>query len=307
MLKNDVLTRAFLGLGLMYFAGAQAAPTVPEMVYIPAGQFVMGCNEQRAEPEADGCAEDQKPTHEVKVPAFGLSKTEVTLAQFREFVTATNYKTSAEQQGACFGDPSGKGEWDEIAGATWQKPGFTQTEQHPVTCISWVDAQAYIKWLNKETKANYRLPTEAEWEYAARSGNYDQPYPWGKTGDEGCTAANMADQALKKSIPDWSGALAKCDDGQVYTAPVGSYQANSYGLKDMQGNVWEWVQDCYHDSYEQAPTDGSAWEVDECTNKALRGGSWFGEPGLISPSDRFGFEQDTADFSLGFRLAKSLP
>ncbi len=280
-----------------------STPWLPEMMEIAASPFQMGCNTQRVALESDGCMDDQLPLHTVNLAAFVISRTEITIAQFRAFTDATHYQTHAERQGSCYGDPSGTSDWDLVKGNSWRKPGFPQTEQDPVVCVSWEDTQAYLAWLNKQTGKQYRLPSEAEWEYAARGSNPDSPYPWGKTAATGCKAANMADQHLKTVIPNWQAVVAECNDGYTYTAPVASFTANAYGLTDMHGNVWEWVQDCYHENYTNAPADGSAWQEPDCGNRVLRGGSWFGEPGLLSSSNRFGFEPATADFSVGFRIA----
>lgn len=197
-------------------------PLEPIMVELPRGSFDMGCNDKRAEEEGE-CGGNETPVHRVRLQPFALGRTEITVAQFREFINVTQYRTNAEQQGFCYGDPSGTGDWDVVKRLSWQNPGFKQAESAPVTCVSWEDAQAYIRWLNQQTQANYRLPTEAEWKYAARGDKENGAYPWGNRPDDGCQAANMADQRIKQQIPAWQSAIANCNDGYVYTAPVASF------------------------------------------------------------------------------------
>ena len=164
------------------------------------------------------------------------------------------------------------GEWKQ-AGGSWRDPRFPakQSGEHPVVCVSWDDAQAYIAWLNKRVgKDVYRLPTEAEWEFAARGGTTSK-YFWGEDRAEARKYASAADLSGKKANPKWD--VPNCDDGYVATAPVASFKPNPYGLYDIVGNAWQWTQDCWHTSYEGAPADGSAWmDADTCKQHASRGG-----------------------------------
>lgn len=265
----------------------QPLPFEPEMVKITAGSFEMGCKTGRDD-VGSGCSADEKPLHSVKIAAFALGRTEITKGQFRAFIEATNYKTTAEQRGSCWGDKTGKDEWDYVPGNSWLDPGFAQTDDHPVVCVSWDDAQAYVKWLRDKTQKDYRLATEAEWEYAARGGKQDSAYPWGQKVADGCQFANMPDQTAKKIYTSWS--VADCNDGYTYTAPVKSFHVNGYRLADMQGNVWEWVQDCYHDNYQDAPNDGKAWDKNcndgKTVTRVLRGGSWNDVPESLRSANR---------------------
>lgn len=276
---------------------------IPELVTINGGSFEMGCKAGRDDVEG-GCQDDEKPLHTVKIADFQISRTEITRGQFRAFVEATGHKTTAEKEGSCDGDKTGKGEWDYVAGNSWLKPGG-QTDEHPVVCVNWEDAQAYVEWLNQaDAGKNYRLPSEAEWEYAARAGNQKNAYPWGQEASSACTYANLADQKAKKTYTSWT--TAECDDTYLYTAPVGSFKANNYKLLDMQGNVWEWTQDCYHDSYKKAPHDGSAWEKKSCVNRVLRGGSWGNKPQNLRSAYRGRDDPARRSNVIGFRISKTL-
>jgi formylglycine-generating enzyme required for sulfatase activity len=174
-----------------------------------------------------------------------------------------------------------------------------------VACVSWRDARDFAGWLSKKTGQKYRLPTESEWEYAARAGS-TTTRPWKDHIESACTNANVADQAAGQQYPGWK--VHPCSDGYVYTAPVGSFQPNAFGLYDMLGNVFEWVLDCWHPDYRGAPTDGSAWgAAADCTQHDLRGGSWFTAPALVSTSARNRFDETYRSNSIGFRLVREIP
>ena len=227
-----------------------------EMVSIPAGSFRMG--------DLSGAGDDnEKPVRSVSVPAFRMGKYEVTFAQWD----------------ACVADGGCDGYTPDAEG--WGRGN------RPVINVSWNDTQFFIDWLNMKTGGNYRLPTEAEWEYAGRAGSTTK-YSWGN--DIGSNRANCDND--------------DCGDSWEYTAPVGSFPANPWGLHDMHGNVWEWVQDCWHDNYEGAPTDGSAWTSGECSRRVIRGGSWhFPARDLRSASRGGGGRTYRSDY-VGFRLAQ---
>ncbi|MBU0655169.1 MAG: SUMF1/EgtB/PvdO family nonheme iron enzyme [Gammaproteobacteria bacterium] len=270
----------------------------PEMVIVPGGTFTMGCDGARDDVEG-GCQNDEKPAHQVTLDAFKLAQTEVTVAQFRQFVEKTGYKTTAETEGSCWSLDE-KNSWSDVKGNSWRQLGYQQTDNDPVACVSWNDANAYIDWLKKETGKPYRLPTEAEWEYAARGGK-GGAYPWGQQGSAGCGYANMADQTAKEKFPNWL--IADCNDGYIYTAPVGKFQPNGYGLYDMHGNVWEWVQDRWHDDYKGAPVDGGFWESGDSAARVLRGGSWSLTPRRVRSAYRFNSPPGPRSRTFGFRLA----
>jgi formylglycine-generating enzyme required for sulfatase activity len=194
------------------------------------------------------------------------------------------------------------GSWQKVAGKSWRDLNFRQGENEPVVCVSWDDSQAYIEWLNRETGKKYRLPTEAEWEYAARGGTTASRY-WGENPDQACGYANVADQSAKRKNSGWT--VHDCDDGYAETAPVGSFKPNGFGLHDMLGNVWEWNQDRWHEDYKGAPNDGGAWETGGSSIRVFRGGSWSLNPWFCRSAYRNGLDPDYRIDYLGFRLALS--
>ena len=257
----------------------QDCPQCPPMVYIPAGSFRMG--------DIQGGGEsNEKPVHRVSVGAFLLGQTEVTVGQFRAFVDASGYKTEAEQGDGCYVYENGS--WDKRSNANWRNPGFKQSAEEPVVCLNWNDTQRYIEWLSKKTGERYRLPTEAEWEYAARAGS-ETKYSWGN--------------GIGNNKANCDGCGSRWDDSK--TAPVASFTANAFGLYDMHGNVWEWTQDCWNSSYQGAPSDGTAWLSGNCSRRVLRGGSWRVNPGFLRSANRY---RDTSGYRyvVGFRLSRTL-
>jgi formylglycine-generating enzyme required for sulfatase activity len=270
-------------------------PDCGEMVVIPAGSFTIGS--PASEPGRDA---DEGPQHTVTIRAFAAGKYEVTRGEYAAFVKDTNRPVA----GNCFADPSGAGKWAETPSANWQNPGFAQSERDPVVCVSWEDAEAYAAWLTRKTGHAYRLLTEAEWEYAARTGT-TTAFPWGDAENNHCADANAADQTLKKSFASWT--VSTCEDGHVFTAPVGAHKPNRFGLYDMIGNVWELAEDCYHDSYNGAPADGSPWTTN-CpdTRKLIRGGAWNGAPRSLRTANRGGRALTDRLNYVGFRIARSL-
>jgi formylglycine-generating enzyme required for sulfatase activity len=227
----------------------------PEMVVIPAGSFLMGSPSNEA-----GRYSDEGPQRRVKLGAFAIRKTEITRGQFGRFVAASGHVTDAERNTVGPGCAAWQdGAWVSRSGLSWRNPGFEQGDDHPVVCLSSDDAQAYVGWLSRQTGLDYRLPSEAQWEYAARAGS-SASRPWGVNPDEACRHANVADQTRSPE-----GQVLKprheCNDGHFFTGPVGRYRANAYGLHDIIGNAWEWTQDCYLDSYADAPTDGRRYRL----------------------------------------------
>ena len=239
-----------------YSVYSQPRFPMPEMVVIPSGSFQMGCVSGK------DCLSSEKPVHEVKIDSFALSKYEVTFEEYDAFTDAT-----------------GRERADDVG---WGRG------RRPVIEISWYDAMAYAEWLSGQTRERYRLPTEAEWEYAARAGT-ETMYSWGN--DIGRNRANCYGCA---SV--WGGQR---------TALVGSFSANGWGLHDMHGNVREWVQDCWNSDYEGAPTDGFAWLSGDCSLRVLRGGSWYYLPRCLRSVYRFWNSTVYRNYMFGFRVARS--
>ncbi len=270
-------------------------PGCPEMVVLPAGAFAMGSSETE-----QGRADDEGPLHTVHVTSFALGKNEITRGQYAVFVKQTKHSSD----GKCWTLEDGK--FEQRSERDWRAPGYPQQDKHPVVCINWSDARAYAAWLSRKTGKQYRLPSEAEWEYAARGNTRSARY-WGEDPAAACAYANTADQSAQAHIQGaTSWAVHPCNDRFDYTAPVGSFKANAFGLNDMLGNVLEWVEDSYHPSYKDAPSDGSVWQGDE-EKHLLRGGSWNNAPINVRAAMRDASKPE-ARFSLfGFRLARQLP
>lgn len=276
----------------------------------------------------------EHPAHRVAISnAFEISTTEVTVAQFRSFVEATGYKTEAERnRGAlgCFPDEKDYVDrFHKSADVTWKSPGFEQTDQHPVVAISWNDAQAFCRWLSDRDGVRYRLPTEAEWEYACRAGESTW-YCWGEDPDEAYVHANVADGALEAAQPDTTRyqravrLTANEGDEVVFTAPIASYKPNAWGLHDMHGNVWEWCEDRWSADLYERYFDGVPRQerdqvlvtdpvVTEATDqhkygdwRVIRGGGWTCAPAAVRSSIRTFAEASDATVYTGFRIVREV-
>jgi sulfatase modifying factor 1 len=280
-----------------------AAPSVAsfldiQMANIPAGCFFMGSPPSEAGRDAD------EQQHKVCVAAFEIGRHEITLEQFAVFVRETNYRTDAENNTdnslGCYSEGADQG-WFYVAGRDWRNPGFSQSSDHPVVCVSWLDAYAFIDWLNAKTGSNYRLPTEAEWEYAARGNNPGAQF-WGDSPRLACTYANVADQTSFKKYPAF--VPHECDDGYVYTAPIGRFQPNPFGLYDILGNVSEWVCSYYKAVYND--TEQTCARVSNRGLRTNRGGAWMTKPEWVRSAVRARLRPQGRADSVGFRLARDL-
>jgi len=266
-------------------------PACPLMTVLPAGRFKQG-----SALADSGAAPFEKPLHWVAIGRpFAMSTNAVTVDEFQAFVAATG----RDMQGCDIYD----GDWKHHPENSWTNPGFAQTGTHPVTCASWNDAMAYAQWLSTKAGHRYRLPSASEWEYAARAGA-EAAQPWNPDGSGACANANVADSSAVRRYPGWT--AFGCDDGFVYTAPVGSFKANAFGLNDMLGNVFQWTLDCWHTDYSGAPVDGSARTDGDCTDHELRGGSWFSTPAYVRANYRNHFAADYRTSSVGIRLVRDL-
>jgi formylglycine-generating enzyme required for sulfatase activity len=252
-----------------------------------------------------GRFDEEGPQHTVTIgKPFAAGKFHVTVDQFAAFVAESGYDAGSK----CWTYEGVIPE--ERSGGSWRNPGFTQGGSHPAVCLNWNDANAYVDWLAHKTGKTYRLLTEAEWEYAARARTEPGAYPRYLFGNEErdlCRYGNGADQAAKGRIAgakDWT--VAPCNDRYAYTSPVGSFAANGFGLYDMQGNAWQWTEDCYHDSYAGAPADGRAWTTGDCSSHVLRGGSWYYDPIYLRSAYRGRTLPDDRNDDVGFRVARTL-
>ena len=266
-----------------------------ELVYIEPGSFLMGSPLNES-----GRRDGEGPQHRVTISqSFYLQITEVTRVQFSRFVSASGYKTDAEKKG--YVSVWSVDGWKKVEGASWKNPGYLQSDDHPVVCVSWNDAIAFCEWLSQKDGIEYRLPTEAEWEYAGRAGT-KTAYQWGNNPDDGRGWCNGADLTFKNKFSGWT--TFNWSDGYVYTSPVAAFKANAFGLYDMHGNVWEWCADWYgEDYYKNSPsTDPQGPSSGEY--RVLRGGSWCGLPWPCRSADRFGNKQDSQFFNVGFRIAR---
>lgn len=275
----------------------------PAMVVVPTGSFLMGSPD--GEP---GHRASEGPQHQVDVAnGFALGRTEVTVAQFRDFVRATGYVTTAERLGGSSVYDESSGTMRESRRATWQDDyaGERARDNDPVVHVSWDDAQAYVQWLSQRTGKHYRLPSEAEFEYALRAGSVTR-YWWGDGAPrrpvENVTGAGDRSPAHRL----WSNAFPDYRDGYWGPAPVMSFAANPFGLYDMDGNVSEWVEDCWHDNYTRAPRDGSAWVNPGCERRVVRGGSWGSDPDQVRSAFRLSASAETRSGRVGFRVARDL-
>jgi len=271
----------------------------PEMLIIPAGHFVMGASpdEETREHLAEPFRNRSQPQRTVNVRRFSTGKFEITRAQYRAFAEATGRGSDG-----CFVWAGAEFEKDRTK--DWRNPGYAQDDTHPVACVSWDDANVYVRWLSQKTGKNYRLLTEAEWEYAARAGTATIRF-WGDDEKLSCGYANGADVTAAAQVPDarnWGG--VHCDDRYAYTAPVGNFRANAFGLHDMLGNVGEWTQDCWNANYNGAPTDGSAWTAGDCALRVVRGGSWDDAPQGLRAAYRVGSPTGIRVYGRGFRVAR---
>ena len=276
-----------------------------EMIVIPAGAFTMGSPKSE-----EGRFDNEGPQRPVKiVRRFAMSIYDVTVAQYRKFVRVTGRPSTdgCRIYDPAFIDP----QLVRVRGKSWRNPNFVQTDSDPVVCVTFDDALAYINWLNSQIRPSavgghvlsspgpYRLPTEAEWEYAARAGT-STPFYWG-------SAMRRIDANYGPDEPRFA-PVAMGADLWSYTSPVGSFPANRFGLYDMAGNVWQFTQDCWHANYDGAPADGSAWIEGPCDERVVRGGSWFKPPAGERPAKRGqGRVSDLkGNAEIGFRIVRDL-
>ena len=287
-----------------------------KLTLVPSGEFMMGSGESAEETVTffkknygqkflqSAPFKDEHPQHHVRITKpFYLGTHHVTRGQFGEFVKDTGYKTDAEN-----GDEPGGSGWNSerkelqfSKDFSWRYTGFQQTDEHPVVNLSWNDAVAFCKWLSKKESKTYRLPMEAEWEYACRARTTTRYY----SGDDPETLAkvsNVADAALKTKFPHWPSTI-KASDGYVFTAPIGKFKPNAFGLYDMLGNADQWCADRYAEGYYDNSPGDDPKGPESGDKRALRGGSCISEPSTARCADRYCDSPENRDFYTGFRLA----
>lgn len=280
----------------------------PELVVIAPGTFIMGSTAD--ETERGGVREQdrtrEQPPRQVTISTgFALGRFELTVGEWRAFID----ETGRAPGDVCITWDQSENAWGNVNGADWWNVGYEQSDRHPIGCLDLADTQAYLDWLSEKTGQTYRLPTEAEWEYAARGGTSTLQY-WSDDMEDICQHANVSD--LDRA--DLHGGLAenptryfKCRDGHAYASPVGSYPANPFGLYDMVGNIWEWVPDCFVVGYDGAPTDGSAWlDVENCDRHIVRSGGWYARNWFNRPAARSREPVEFRASTLGLRVLREL-
>jgi formylglycine-generating enzyme len=277
------------------------AVLIPQVVNIPSGCFQMGSPETE---EGHGTDEN---LHRVCIKGFKLAKNEITMEEFRKFINATHFSTDAERNTVESGCWSYQNEsekhWNWWQWANWKVPvqGVALTLRTPITCVSLYDVLAYIQWLNKETGQEYRLPTEAEWEYAARAGTTTARY-WGNNPDISCGYANVADNTQLGSAK-WP-QMHNCEDGYFFTATISSLRANKFGLHDMLGNVWEWTCSKYEEKYTGAEEVCTDIKPGSDVLISIRGGGWNADAPRVRAAYRNWGVAWSRQANQGFRLVR---
>ena len=265
-------------------------PMAPRMVVIPAGEFTMGS--AATEP---GHMRNEGPRRRVRIGyPLAVSMFPIIVGEYTAFVAESGHKSA----GSCATLESGQ--FKSHPGRDWRDPGFPQVMISPVTCIDFSDATAYVAWLSKKTGRNYRLLSEAEYEYANRAGS-TTAYWWGDDRDAACAFANGLDQDAQPAFPSLP--AGTCHDGFSTTSPVGKFKPNAFGLFDITGNVSSWTAECWSEDYARAPTDGSSNAASNCGRRILRGGSWASAD--LRSASRRGYPIGYAVARHGFRVARA--
>jgi formylglycine-generating enzyme required for sulfatase activity len=281
-------------------------PQCPELVVIPRGTATMGAavDEQQREQIPPALAATEVPAHLVTIPrALAVGRFEVTRAQWAAWRAAE----PGDGQAGCDVFNVATHRWDLRSDRSWRNPGFEQDDRHPVVCVNFEEAHGYVTWLSRLTGKRYRLLSEAEWEFAARAGTHTARF-WGDGRDVACEHANVSDltRAEAQGIDAAPDVSFQCRDGVVQTAPVGSRPPNDFALHDMQGNVWEWTEDCFSADYVGAPTDGSARTDGDCSKRMDRGGSWVNSPKYLRSAARHADLVLRRNDVLGLRVVRDL-
>jgi sulfatase modifying factor 1 len=306
----------------------------PEMVVVPKGRFIMGfAAGEEDESLPDWLRGHSVPQHLVTISQkFAIGKYDVTRDEYAQFVAETH----RPDDDRCMSGPPGfaltggnqhsqgipqttgasvvcgtcitvgaSGNDFVATNGNWHSPGFPQTGRDPVVCVSWDDAQAYVSWLSAKTGHAYRLPSEAEWEYAARAGTTTARY-FSDNPAELCRYSNIADVNYRRQYPRATGTFGACSDGYLFTSPVGRFPPNQFGLYDMLGDVMDWTEDCWNANYNGAPADGTAWLTGKCKGRVAHGGSWDADLRVVRSAQRRSLPTFFRVTTFGFRVARAL-
>lgn len=278
--------------------------SAPAVIVVPTGEFTMGSPSTE-----EGHRSNEEPQRQVKISSgFALGADDVTVAQFRAFVSDADYVTDAEKLGSSGVYDEESGRIIDRHGASWKDDflGDRATDNLPVVHVSWNDARAYAQWLAARTGKNYRLPSEAEFEYALRAGGTTR-YPWGDKNPTQVYANLTGDGDRSPHLRrSWAHAFPKYSDGFWGPSPVGSFAPNKFGLQDIDGNVSIWVEDCWHENYMRAPADSRTWINPGCAEHVVRGGSWGSAPDQSRSAFRIAAPADTRSARVGIRVARDL-
>ncbi len=275
----------------------------PRMVVIPTGTFMMGSADT-----SSGHQPDESPQHQVRIDkGLAFQRAEVSVAQFRAFVQSSGYVPESQRSGGSSVYDGSSGTMRMDSQASWKNnyEGRHADADAPVVNVSWHDARAYAQWLSRKTGKTYRLPTEAEYEYAMRGGT-QTPYWWGAGKPESKVENLTGSRDRSRRGRRWTNSFHGYGDGYWGPAPVAHFQPNPFGLYDIDGNVSEWVMDCWHQNYTRAPRDGSAWVNPGCSERIVRGGSWGSSPTQDRSAYRLGVAPDTRSGRVGFRVVRVL-
>jgi sulfatase modifying factor 1 len=275
----------------------------PEMVVISPGSFEMGLEDNASKAVDELDRENSTPRHKVEIRyPFALGEYDVTRDEFSIFLHESGYRPDND----CAGYNPKTNKLTHNSGLN--NPGFEQSDRDPVVCVNTEDIRAYISWLSRKTGQHYRLPSEAEWEYAARAGTITSRY-WGADVAAACRYANVDDLTYFETLnmpPGPGDRYFPCRDRYAYTSPVGSFRPNRFGLFDMLGDVKQFTSDCWNYSYSGAPSDGTPWLRGDCMLRPVRGGSYYASPMLVTASFRYRQPSFVRSFDVGFRVAREL-
>lgn len=305
-LRTRIDLAAHYGLmrpGQRFTDALQGGGRGPRMVVIPHGGFRMGARD--GEPDA---SDSERPSRYVRFDrGFAIAQTEVTVGEFRRFALASGHRPRAVRRGHSLVYDERGGNFVRRSGVDWRHDhaGRPAADDMPVLHVSAKDAEAYARWLSQTTGQRYRLPSEAEFEYALRSGAPGR-YPWGDRPPTPGTGNLTGGGDRSPAGRSWGNAFAGYRDGHWGPAPVASFRANAFGVHDLEGNVSEWVADCWHDGYRRAPTQGEAWVNPGCRTRVVRGGAWANSPAQSRAAWRSPAEADATNAVTGFRVVRDL-